>query len=97
MVSALEDVKGMGGSVSGQRNGDGMADELDHLQVQEDFLIHLQIQTARKKSEGSGISLTFCERCGNDIPPGRQRAVPGVRICTECQSRREIQGRHYLR
>ncbi|ATX63046.1 conjugal transfer protein TraR (plasmid) [Yersinia hibernica] len=74
-----------------------MADELDHMQVQEDFLIHLQIQAVRGNNRCAGISLTCCERCNNDIPLGRQRAVPGVRICMECQRRTEIQGRHTQR
>ena len=30
-----------------------------------------------------------CEECGNDIPLARQQAVPGVRLCIECQNFQE--------
>lgn len=33
-----------------------------------------------------GESLTHCEECGNVIPPARRRALPGVRLCVECQA-----------
>jgi phage/conjugal plasmid C-4 type zinc finger TraR family protein len=31
-------------------------------------------------------TLSECEECGNDIPKERQQAVPGVRLCIECQN-----------
>lgn len=37
----------------------------------------------------TGESELFCTLCGNDIPEGRRQAVPGVRTCVECQSRRD--------
>jgi RNA polymerase-binding transcription factor DksA len=33
----------------------------------------------------SGPSLTHCTRCASAIPPERQAAVPGVRLCIACQ------------
>lgn len=33
----------------------------------------------------SGPSLTHCEQCGAEIPKARQKAIPGVRLCTACQ------------
>ena len=88
----------MGGSVSGLRKqGERMADELDHLQVQEDLLTRLHIQAARQQLRREGESLSECESCGNDIPLKRQQTIPGVRTCTECQRVLEIRQKHYLR
>ena len=33
-----------------------------------------------------GESLTHCEECGEAIPAARREAVPGVRLCVDCQS-----------
>lgn len=32
-----------------------------------------------------GESEPFCAECGEPIPEARRRAVPGVRLCVECQ------------
>lgn len=37
--------------------------------------------------EGEGSE--FCEACGDEIPEGRRRALPGARTCVRCQSRRD--------
>lgn len=74
-----------------------MADELDHLQVQEDLLNRLHIQAVRQQLRKEGESLSECECCGNDIPLRRQQAIPGVRTCTECQRVLEIRNKHYQR
>ena len=34
-------------------------------------------------------SLEECDDCGNEIPDGRRAALPGVRLCVECQSYNE--------
>lgn len=74
-----------------------MADELDHLQGQGDLQTRLHIQAARQQLRREGESLSECEWCGNDIPPGRQQTLPGVRICTEYQRVLEIRNKHYQR
>lgn len=74
-----------------------MADELDHLQEQEDLLNRLYIQAARQQFRSEGKSLTRFEYCRNVIEKRRQKAIPGVRTCTECQRVMEIRGKHYLR
>ncbi|MBE1183416.1 TraR/DksA C4-type zinc finger protein, partial [Escherichia coli] len=74
-----------------------MADELDHLQVQEDLLTPLHIQAARQQLIRGGESLSECECCGNDIPLRRQQTIPGVRTCTECQRVLEHRSKHYQR
>ena len=33
-----------------------------------------------------GESLTHCEECKNTIPEARRKAIPGVRLCIDCQS-----------
>lgn len=37
----------------------------------------------------AGESATHCDECGDAIPQGRRRAVPGVRTCVACQSGRD--------
>ena len=32
-----------------------------------------------------GESLLYCEECGEEIPEARRRAIPGVRLCIDCQ------------
>ena len=36
-----------------------------------------------------GESLAHCERCEAPIPEARRKAVPGVRLCIDCQSKAE--------
>ena len=33
-----------------------------------------------------GESLTHCEECEEIIPDARRKAIPGVRLCIDCQS-----------
>ena len=33
-----------------------------------------------------GDSLSHCEECGANIPQARREAVPGVRLCIQCQA-----------
>ena len=45
----------------------------------------------------TGASLSECEECGESIPPARQKALPGVRLCLACQSEKEkSQGKQEL-
>jgi len=39
----------------------------------------------------AGEGLDYCEECGEDIPEGRRRALPGTRTCVHCQSARDAQ------
>jgi len=39
----------------------------------------------------TGESETHCLECGEEIPEGRRRALPGVRTCVPCQSERDRQ------
>ena len=33
-----------------------------------------------------GESLEHCDECGKEIPKARRKAVPGVRLCIQCQA-----------
>lgn len=55
------------------------------VQDQIDASINDAINLARKKIK-QGKSLTHCEECGEKIPAARQRAVPGVHLCINCQN-----------
>ena len=47
--------------------------------------INDEIARIRRKLEEGGESLEECEECGEPIPPARRLAMPGVRLCLECQ------------
>jgi phage/conjugal plasmid C-4 type zinc finger TraR family protein len=44
---------------------------------------------AARASIPAGESEPFCTICGEEIPEGRRRAVPGTRTCVACQSGRD--------
>lgn len=44
---------------------------------------------AARASMPTGESAPACVICGDDIPEGRRRAIPGVRTCVTCQSSRD--------
>ncbi|MHC0026554.1 TraR/DksA C4-type zinc finger protein [Enterobacter vonholyi] len=74
-----------------------MADVLEQLQEQEDLINRLQIQAIRQQLSVKGESLNRCECCGNRIEERRQKVLPGVRTCTECQRILEIRNKTYQR
>lgn len=49
-----------------------------------------EVRRARS-SLPSGISLDFCDLCGESIPEARKKALPGVRYCRDCQEELEKQ------
>ncbi len=54
------------------------------VQDQIDATVKDGIERARRNLH-KGPSLSHCEECDAPIPPARQRAVPGVRLCVVCQ------------
>ena len=58
------------------------------VQDQIDATIDDAVKHARSRLP-RGESLLQCEECGADIPKGRREALPGVRLCVECQSERD--------
>ena len=37
-----------------------------------------------------GESLHECEECGVTIPEARRKAIPGVRLCVDCQQKKDL-------
>ncbi|WP_222546322.1 DksA/TraR family C4-type zinc finger protein [Asaia lannensis] len=58
------------------------------VQDQIDDTISDAVKRARANMP-KGETLTECVSCGEDIPPARQHALPGVKLCVECQSERD--------
>lgn len=54
-------------------------------------------QEQRLAAAGSSVSshgvnpaeVIECEECGDELPLARRRAIPGCRLCTECQELEE--------
>jgi phage/conjugal plasmid C-4 type zinc finger TraR family protein len=55
------------------------------VQDQIDDSIQDEVQRARARLP-TGESQASCVECGEAIPPGRRRAVPGVKTCIRCQA-----------
>ncbi len=58
------------------------------VQEQIDASIKDAVELARKQL-ADGESLTHCVECETAIPEARRKAIPGVRLCIECQSELE--------
>ena len=58
------------------------------VQDQIDASVEDAVKRARSRLP-VGESLLECEECGADIPEGRRAALPGVRLCVQCQSERD--------
>lgn len=51
--------------------------------------IDATVDDAVARARGSlprGESLRYCAECGADIPDARRAALPGVRLCIDCQA-----------
>jgi len=55
------------------------------VQQQIDDSVADAIERARARLP-SGPGLAHCEECGDPIPEARRQALPGVRLCIDCQS-----------
>lgn len=55
------------------------------VQDQIDASIEDAVKQARDRMP-KGPSLTHCEECDAGIPEARRQAIPGVRLCVQCQS-----------
>jgi phage/conjugal plasmid C-4 type zinc finger TraR family protein len=62
--------------------------------VQEQIDAGIDDAVTRARSQmPKGDSLAECDNCGKDIPAARQKALPGVRLCIDCQAELEkVQG-----
>jgi phage/conjugal plasmid C-4 type zinc finger TraR family protein len=55
------------------------------VQDQIDASVEEAIKLARSNLP-TGESLAHCEECGMTIPVARRKAIPGVRLCVNCQA-----------
>ena len=55
------------------------------VQEQIDATVKDAIERAKRQLP-AGESLLHCAECGHDIPEPRRLALPGVRLCLECQA-----------
>ena len=58
------------------------------VQDQIDDTVSDAVMEARARMP-QGESLQHCALCGEDIPDKRRQALPGVRLCIECQTDRD--------
>ncbi len=58
------------------------------VQDQIDASVEDAVELARSRLP-RGESLLRCEECDAAIPEGRREALPGVRLCVECQGERD--------
>jgi len=65
-----------------------MADAIDHAVVHTEKELIIRLAQVRYAIP-TGESLMECEECGQLIPKGRRKAMPGVRTCVACQEKRE--------
>ena len=55
------------------------------VQDQIDAGVKDAVKRARSRlAEGEGLA--YCEQCEAPIPEARRKAVPGVRLCVDCQA-----------
>ncbi len=59
--------------------------------VNEQIEASLADELARMKARRQpvGESLTHCADCGEEIPQARRTALPGVKLCIDCQQERD--------
>ncbi|MCK0164831.1 DksA/TraR family C4-type zinc finger protein [Marinobacter sp. S6332] len=60
------------------------------VQDQIDASVEDAVAEARSRL-GKGKSAEFCEECDCPIPEARRTAIPGVRLCVNCQAALEKQ------
>ena len=48
-----------------------------------------ELRRMQAMRRGNCVSRTHCAECEEPIPEARQKAVPGVALCIECQQERD--------
>ena len=65
-------------------------DRFSAVQEQIDATVKDGIQRVRSRlPQGPGLS--HCEECDTGIPEARRKAVPGVRLCVNCQEAHDLE------
>jgi len=62
------------------------------VQDQIDATVNAAVQRARQQLR-KGPGLSHCEECDALIPAARREAVPGVRLCVNCQEAQDAEQR----
>ena len=57
-------------------------------QIEASIADELQRMQARRRAAGE--SLTHCAECDEPIPEARRAALPGVKLCIDCQTERDV-------
>lgn len=70
-----------------------MADIADLAEQREAEMRSDALAAHRRRTYTTTPALLWCEACSEGIPLQRRQAVPGVRLCINCQSRLERQQR----
>lgn len=65
------------------------------VQDQIDASIADELQRMQARTAPAGESLTHCAECDEEILEARRKAVPGVKLCIDCQNERD--GRFQVR
>lgn len=50
-----------------------------------------ELKRMRARTGPQGESLEFCAECEEPIPEARRKAIPGVKLCIDCQQERDGQ------
>ena len=61
--------------------------QLHSLHINMNAIGDVQKKLAKQAEQPSA---TECVECGDDIPEARQKAIPGVQLCTYCQEVEEL-------
>ena len=48
-----------------------------------------ELKRIQSRRAPEGESRTHCAECDEPIPEARRRAIPGVKLCRDCQSERD--------
>ena len=59
-------------------------DIIDRARHVTEMDLNRRIREIRAKT-AAGESAVECEACGEEIPEGRRKAVPGCTLCVKCQ------------
>ena len=64
-------------------------DAVDRAQEREDIHRQAALNHVKQQQQSAKPSREYCLECDDLIPAERRRAIPGVELCTECQSMQE--------
>ena len=59
------------------------------VQDQIDATVNDGVLRARSRLPQGEMALGQCAKCGQAIPEARQKAIPGVRLCRDCQEEQD--------